>query len=245
MMGDSRAAGKPAKCAWSTGALTGSKPAGAAGCHHKGDTAYLEAEDLVSNWITECCLVDPNAQDTIKRLYTSYKEWAERALSERRLGDAFEDRGYQRDRAARARGHVGIKVRTEMHETGALAEMTEPPLRGEVSQNALRPEMDIPVSLRIVGLSERGVQCVTLQSTARRSGCRAQQRCFGRTARGWATNCRRQNAGPSASLISAPAKPSLACKSSSMARLSAPSLIPALRTSARSMARPKTWPGSM
>jgi putative DNA primase/helicase len=76
--------------------------------------AYLEAEDVVSNWIADCCQVDRSVEDTTKRLYASYSEWAEqsgeRPLSKGKLGDALEARGYKRDRTKQARGHVGIKL---------------------------------------------------------------------------------------------------------------------------------------
>jgi putative DNA primase/helicase len=75
--------------------------------------AYLDAEDATGAWLEECCEKSPDAWDATKRLFSSWKDWSERAGeftgSARQMGDRLEARGYIRHRRNRARGHSGLQ----------------------------------------------------------------------------------------------------------------------------------------
>jgi putative DNA primase/helicase len=86
--------------------------------------AYLEDEDTLRTWATECCEHEVNAFSVIAELHQSYHAWAERAgekfFGVKRFSQMLEDHGYQRDRGVgnRARGFRGVrlKIRQERFE---------------------------------------------------------------------------------------------------------------------------------
>jgi len=78
--------------------------------------SYLESEDAIGNWIEDCCSQDAQAETLLKRLFESYKSWAEAneefVISNKKFASALEDRGVksrktERGKAVRGLGLVG------------------------------------------------------------------------------------------------------------------------------------------
>jgi putative DNA primase/helicase len=62
---------------------------------------YLSAEDIIAQWLDECCLVSSQAGSSrASVLYGSYKSWAEagneHVLSQRRFGQKLQDKGFNK-----------------------------------------------------------------------------------------------------------------------------------------------------
>ena len=80
--------------------------------------AYLEAEDALAQWIEECCLTDPQQEDSAGELFASWKVWAEAAGetvgSQKRFSQALEKKGFAKSRigAKSLRGFKGIAQQT-------------------------------------------------------------------------------------------------------------------------------------
>ena len=81
-------------------------------------SVYFETQDVVGNWLDECCEVDARRSETLKRLFESFSAFADanganpgKAAS---LSDELSKRGYQRIRdtnGIRGRGFLGLQVR--------------------------------------------------------------------------------------------------------------------------------------
>jgi putative DNA primase/helicase len=90
------------------------------------DTArsYLADEDIVGQWLDDCCQLDPGARCQSRRLYSSFKAWAEAhgeaPGSARSLGDALRMRGFEPAKVERHRGWKGLTLRH--HATGPESE---------------------------------------------------------------------------------------------------------------------------
>jgi putative DNA primase/helicase len=77
--------------------------------------AYLEAEDKISAWITDCCARDNRAFETSARLFASWKAWTERTGeftgTQRRFSDNLVNRGINGHRdKAEGRGFIGLRI---------------------------------------------------------------------------------------------------------------------------------------
>jgi putative DNA primase/helicase len=76
--------------------------------------AYLESEDAIAAWIDERCEHDPTASERSSDLYGSYRDWAEKtgepALSQKKLSQTLENRGFQRGTGRDRRAFVGLRV---------------------------------------------------------------------------------------------------------------------------------------
>jgi putative DNA primase/helicase len=62
---------------------------------------YRAEQDVLGEFITECCTVAPGASATAKELYQTYGNWAEnsgekRPLSQRAFGMSLTERGFER-----------------------------------------------------------------------------------------------------------------------------------------------------
>ncbi len=75
---------------------------------------YFAAEDLIGQWIAECCVVDPNVKARSATLFESWKGWAESNGfpwgTTKSLGEALRARGFTDGRVEGARGWNGIAV---------------------------------------------------------------------------------------------------------------------------------------
>ena len=73
---------------------------------------YLNEEDVLAQWIEECCAIDPIYYDTVANLFPNWRVWAENAGefvgSQKRFSQALDDRGYQRQRES-GTGRAGFK----------------------------------------------------------------------------------------------------------------------------------------
>jgi len=78
--------------------------------------AYFAAEDTVARWIEECCETGRQHEDTIARLFDSWKQWATTAQeyegSKKRFSQRLEERGFVPAWVNRVRGLRGIRVRS-------------------------------------------------------------------------------------------------------------------------------------
>ena len=65
---------------------------------------YLQTEDDVLSWLTDCCVEEAIAQTSSSELYASWKDWAERtgrkggAGSQKAFSQALVDKGYVKDK---------------------------------------------------------------------------------------------------------------------------------------------------
>jgi putative DNA primase/helicase len=75
---------------------------------------YLMDEDVVGQWVAECCVEDAAATAETKTLFASWKTWAEAAGIElgniKTFGSAMRARGYHPKYVQRARGWQGIAL---------------------------------------------------------------------------------------------------------------------------------------
>jgi putative DNA primase/helicase len=76
--------------------------------------AYLEAEDALAAWLDESGIRDPNAWETTKTLFASWKAWAEGAGEYagtlKRFVQNIETRGLMPERRKYARGFRGFRI---------------------------------------------------------------------------------------------------------------------------------------
>jgi putative DNA primase/helicase len=78
--------------------------------------SYLESEDVLGEWIEECCVLDTNAWTSSTELFNSWKSWAmerdEWVGSEKSFSQRLEDRGgkIRKHRTREARGFAGLRM---------------------------------------------------------------------------------------------------------------------------------------
>jgi putative DNA primase/helicase len=79
--------------------------------------SYLEAEDAIGMWISDCCMTSSTQCDLSGNLFVSWKDWAEKAGeqpgSQKRFSQALEARGFTPSRQAKTgrSSFGGIAVR--------------------------------------------------------------------------------------------------------------------------------------
>ncbi|WP_374433344.1 phage/plasmid primase, P4 family [Tabrizicola sp.] len=75
---------------------------------------YFAAEDLVGQWIAECCSVGPQFRELSANLFQSWKLWADQQGfcygTSKSLGEALRARGFQDTRVNRGRGWAGLAL---------------------------------------------------------------------------------------------------------------------------------------
>lgn len=78
---------------------------------------YRESEDTLAAFLEECCVLDPEARVLINVLFSVYQRWEERSgerkrRTKRALGDALEERGFERKRGTGGvAGIIGLTLR--------------------------------------------------------------------------------------------------------------------------------------
>ena len=76
---------------------------------------YFAAEDMLGQWIDECCATGPVARATARALYASWAAWAEATGqpqgSQKSLGEALRERGFVPGKVGTGRGWHGIGLR--------------------------------------------------------------------------------------------------------------------------------------
>ena len=77
---------------------------------------YRRTEDHLSDFIDECCVVQPEGEVTAASLFAAYKKWCahqgEEGTSQKRLGEALTRAGYERRKMGTYRW-VGLSLRSE------------------------------------------------------------------------------------------------------------------------------------
>jgi putative DNA primase/helicase len=75
---------------------------------------YLHAEDAVARWVDECCILDPQAWESVGELYLSYRRWADSAgeyvSTKKQFSQNLEARGYRYQRKDTGRGFAGLRL---------------------------------------------------------------------------------------------------------------------------------------
>ena len=86
---------------------------------------YFDEEDLVGQWIAECCACGPEHRATSRHLFQSWSGWAHdagtEADSQKTLGDALRERGFRSGKVAGQRGWLGIGLRRRAEDYGGAA----------------------------------------------------------------------------------------------------------------------------
>ena len=86
--------------------------------------AYRADMDLVAQFIGDCCIEAPGAEETVKALYSDFTQWChdngEMIMTQRSFGQRLAERGYKDTRTGKARKRRGIKLKTDL-ELAALA----------------------------------------------------------------------------------------------------------------------------
>ena len=81
----------------------------------KASDEYFQDEDLVGQWIAECCLLDVRQTSASRTLFASWSKWVEAVGSEkgsqRALGEEFRRRGFVPVRTSKGRSWKGIGLR--------------------------------------------------------------------------------------------------------------------------------------
>lgn len=77
---------------------------------------YFSSEDIIGQWISECCQVDRGCSATAQALYKSWSHWAESGGyltgSKKALGEALRERGFAAGKMGEQRGWCGIALRS-------------------------------------------------------------------------------------------------------------------------------------
>jgi putative DNA primase/helicase len=84
---------------------------------------YFKDEDLVGQWINQCCVSGNARKAPAAQLFASWKTWAEvggfPAGSQKNLGEALRARGFTPTTVNRARGWLGIELLSRLRSEGA------------------------------------------------------------------------------------------------------------------------------
>jgi putative DNA primase/helicase len=82
----------------------------------KATEAYFEAEDTIGRWLEEACELGGGYTETTAALYQAFKQWAEvngeYQITKRTLSMELDRRGFARNRNNRARGLIGLRLRS-------------------------------------------------------------------------------------------------------------------------------------
>jgi putative DNA primase/helicase len=78
---------------------------------------YRKDMDSLGGFVADCCTVRPDAQATAAQLYQCYLDWAhqagEKPMSQKMMGLALAERGFQPSREGRARSWLGISLQRQ------------------------------------------------------------------------------------------------------------------------------------
>jgi putative DNA primase/helicase len=80
--------------------------------------AYLDSEDAIGRWVDDRCITGPQHWTPVAKLFADWhkfcKHSGEYEGSQKRFTQQLEDRGLQRQRTNRAKGFIGIALRTDV-----------------------------------------------------------------------------------------------------------------------------------
>jgi putative DNA primase/helicase len=82
---------------------------------------YFRNQDVLGQWLEDQCHIGPEEWETVEMLYTSYtgfmeKHIGEPALSKKAWGDLMEEKGFERYRTNKERGHRGVSKKNFRNE---------------------------------------------------------------------------------------------------------------------------------
>jgi putative DNA primase/helicase len=100
--------------------------------------AYLHAEDIISTWISECCMLDREAWTQTSQLYSNYGAWMAAAgefkVNQREFSQRLEQRGdLKLQRKEGGNGYLGIKLTP----AALLGEVTSTAIAREIAKTIL------------------------------------------------------------------------------------------------------------
>jgi putative DNA primase/helicase len=79
--------------------------------------SYLESQDVLGDWLDDCCDAGGSYWANARDLFDSWKRWAEERNefvgSVKAFAQRLEDRGFKRSRSNRHRGFIGLQLKTE------------------------------------------------------------------------------------------------------------------------------------
>jgi putative DNA primase/helicase len=77
--------------------------------------AYLEAQDLIAQWLEDCCEVDKKLEEASSQLFKSWAKWCEqhgeKAGHQRSFNDELEQKGFRRDRDKHGKTFRGLQLK--------------------------------------------------------------------------------------------------------------------------------------
>ena len=80
--------------------------------------SYFVDEDVIGQWIDECCECQGALQATAHELFTNWSDWARKSGhvpgSPKSFGEALRDRGFKQKKVAGQRGWLGLGLRREL-----------------------------------------------------------------------------------------------------------------------------------
>jgi putative DNA primase/helicase len=83
---------------------------------------YLATEDAIGRWFEECCVKDPQARESVARLYESWSTWAARSGehvgSAKRFSQILKDRGFEPKKTAAGTAFIGLKTAVDIPSDG-------------------------------------------------------------------------------------------------------------------------------
>ncbi|MQV62824.1 hypothetical protein GHJ83_27710 [Sinorhizobium meliloti] len=76
---------------------------------------YLASEDVIADWIDECCEINPQFDAASTELFNSWRAWAEKAGefvgSQKKFAEKLESRGYIKVKTNSIRKFIGLRVK--------------------------------------------------------------------------------------------------------------------------------------
>jgi putative DNA primase/helicase len=80
--------------------------------------SYLAAEDILAQWIADCCERKLTNWTSATALFENYRRWCEqnqeRPCSQKRFSEGLESKGFEPKRMTRARGFLGLALMTDV-----------------------------------------------------------------------------------------------------------------------------------
>ena len=84
--------------------------------------AYFEDEDIVGQWLEECCDTGEGHRSTARDLFSNWSGWADLAGhpvgSQKSLGTALRERGFVGRKVQGQRGWIGLRLRKTLRSAG-------------------------------------------------------------------------------------------------------------------------------
>jgi putative DNA primase/helicase len=113
----------------------------------KATAEYRQEQDIVRDFISERCVVEASATETVKDLYTNYVDWCEKsgekAMTKKGFGMALAERGFEADRTREGRGWRGVRLRLLTDPDEPPAAEPEPVTAADHNETTTQEEIDL------------------------------------------------------------------------------------------------------